>query len=278
MAYTKHVPLALGLIAFTAAGTALPAAANSAPTMDTAVSNQSDSKLVTHFTQVANDIDALDQATITPQPASIDMAGAATDTIQAAPQVSSTSLSALDTTVETSADSLIQPSQPKAEADINADTLNQGAVEVAQDIAQVTRGAYQGMPPAYFGVGGNIGIGDNDTAVGDFGFAVISKISLGPRFAVRPSLIVSEDTTSLLAPLTFNFSVLNIEGFRVQPFVGVGADIDFDDDTNLLVDAGVDIPISQQFTLNATTNFSVTDDFGAGLVLGVAYNIPLFFE
>ncbi|ASC72917.1 hypothetical protein XM38_038770 [Halomicronema hongdechloris C2206] len=281
MAYTTHVPLALGLAALAAAGIALPARANSAITMDARASAESSSDLVTHFTQVADDFEALDSTTVTPQATSIDMAGAFTETPQEPARVSSAPLSTMDADVETSAAALVRPSQPEQAQANSSDQvadLNQGSVEVAQDIAQITSGAYRGMPPAYLGVGGNIGIGDNDTAVGDFGFAVISKISLGPRFAVRPSFIFSEESTSLLAPVTYNFNVLNIRGFRVQPFLGVGADIDFDDDTNLLVDAGVDIPISRQFTLNATTNFSVTDDFGAGLVLGVAYNVPLFFE
>ena len=144
-------------------------------------------------------------------------------------------------------------------------------------IAQATAPLYRGIAPAYLGVGGNIGIIDsNRSAVGDFAFSVFGKVSLGPRFAVRPALMISEDRTSVTIPVTFNFNPLQIQGITVAPFIGGGVDIS--NSTGALVNAGVDIPISQQFTMTAQGNFRVTDDTGLGLLLGVAYNIPLFFE
>jgi hypothetical protein len=60
--------------------------------------------------------------------------------------------------------------------------------------------------------------------------------------------------------------------------VGAGIDVPFDQEVGLLINGGVDIPISRQFTLNAQTNWRVTSDFGLGLTIGVGYNFPFFFE
>ena len=179
-----------------------------------------------------------------------------------------------DEAVVTSAALLLQPGDSLAFLDTPLEGL-----EVAQnpEVAQVTAPLYRGIAPAYLGVGGNIGIIDSDrSGVGDFGFSVFGKVSFGPRFSVRPALIVTEDDTSLTVPITFNFSPLQLAGFTVAPFVGGG--IDISSDAGALVNAGVDIPISQQFTLTAQGNLRVTDDTGFGILLGIAYNLPWFFE
>lgn len=146
------------------------------------------------------------------------------------------------------------------------------------DLAQSTAGAYGGVAPAYLGVGGNLGIISNDGAVGDLGFVVLSKISLGPRFALRPSFIFSERDTSLTIPLTYNFNTASFGGFRFQPYVGAGVDIPFGNDIGVLIDAGADIPISRDFTINTAANMRVTGGFGLGLSVGVGYNFPFIFE
>lgn len=177
---------------------------------------------------------------------------------------------AFDGTVSTSAETLL------AEAPTATETVNGEGTEVAQ----VTRPLYRGITPFYVGLGGNIGIVDSEdeSAIGDFGFTVISKVSLGPRFSVRPSFIVSEDETSLSVPLTYNFNPIQAGDLPLYPSAGVGADIPFDGDVGLILNGGVDVPISRQFTLNAQTNFRITDEFGMGLILGVGYNFPFFFE
>lgn len=149
--------------------------------------------------------------------------------------------------------------------------------EDGQEVAQVTRPLYQGRAPFYVGVGGNIGIIDSgNSAVGDFGFNIISKISLGPRFAVRPSLQFSEDDFNITLPITYNFNPLEFANFSVYPAIGGG--VDFGDDIGLLINGGVDVPISRDFTLNGQVNWRVTNDTGLGVSLGVGYNFPIFFE
>jgi hypothetical protein len=146
------------------------------------------------------------------------------------------------------------------------------------NLAQSTSSPYGGVAPAYLGVGGNIGIIEDGSAIGQFGFAVISKISLGPRFALRPSFLISEDWTSFTIPLTYNFNTMALGGFRFQPYVGAGVDIPFGNDVGVLIDAGADIPISRDFTLNTAANFKVSGGFNMGLMFGVAYNFPFIFE
>lgn len=174
----------------------------------------------------------------------------------------------LDDTVATSSDALLAV-EPGVD----------GGITPGQQIAQETRPLYQGVTPFYVGVGGNIGIIESsESATGDFGFSVISKVSLGPRFALRPSLVITEKRTSLTVPLTYNFSPIEVGGVNVHPFLGAGIDVPFDQEVGLLINGGVDIPISRQFTLNAQTNWRVTSDFGLGLTIGVGYNFPIFFE
>ncbi len=171
-----------------------------------------------------------------------------------------------------------------ATASTEASTFN--PVDVAQttnplsageDVAQVTRPLYRGVSPFYVGIGGNIGFIDSGkSAVGDFGFNVISKVSLGPRFAVRPSLQFSEDDFNITLPVTYNFNPLEFGRFSMYPSIGGG--VDFGDDIGFLVNGGVDIPISRDFTLNSQVNWRVSEDTGLGLSLGIGYNFPLFFE
>ena len=183
-----------------------------------------------------------------------------------------------DESISTSATTLLNASEAEI-ALVDQAEAEAKPIETSQTIAQGTRPFYRGIAPFYLGIGGNIGVGDDDaSAVGDFAFAAISKISLGPRFALRPSLLVSENDTSLAVPLTYNLRPVQKNRFTVAPFIGAGVDIAFDGDTGLLLNGGLDVPLSRQFTFNSQANFRITDDFSAGLILGVAYNLPIFFE
>lgn len=147
-------------------------------------------------------------------------------------------------------------------------------------VAQVpgSRRGYDYMPSAYLGAAGNVGFGNPESAIGDFGVNVISKISLGPRFALRPGFIFSERFTNFAVPLTYNFPTVAARGIGFQPYLGAGVDVPFNGETGLLVTAGADVPISRSFTLNAATNVRATSGFGLGISLGIGYNLPLFFD
>ncbi|NJL84863.1 MAG: hypothetical protein HC886_01000 [Leptolyngbyaceae cyanobacterium SM1_1_3] len=178
----------------------------------------------------------------------------------------------IDASVSTSAASLLQTSDQIALSNPATSAIQPSE---SQTIAQTPGTSGQRVARFYLGTGGNIGIGDDDdSAIGDFGFAIISKFSLGPRLALRPSLLISDQDVSLAIPLTYNFTPIGVRNFTVAPFAGAGVDIAFDGDTGLLLNVGADIPLSRQFTLTNQANFRVTDDFSVGLIFGVAYNLP----
>lgn len=152
------------------------------------------------------------------------------------------------------------------------------ALDGAPELAQASQRGFAAVSPAYLGVAGNVGFGDPDSAIGDFGVNVISKISLGPRFSLRPGFFISERFTNFAIPLTYNFNTLALRGVRFQPYVGAGVDVPFNGNTALMLNAGADIPISRVFTLNAATNVRVTSGFGLGVSLGVGYNLPFVFR
>jgi hypothetical protein len=157
-------------------------------------------------------------------------------------------------------------------------------VEVAPDatnsieLAQVPPAGVV-VSPAYLGVGGNIGFGDRgQSALSSFGFNIISKISLGPRFSVRAGATATNDRWGFTIPITYNFNTTNFAGFVAQPYVGAGVEVPTSGDVGLLLNAGADFPISRDFTFNAVSNFRVTSGFALGISLGVAYNFPFVFE
>lgn len=130
---------------------------------------------------------------------------------------------------------------------------------------------------SYIGIGGNIGIGSGDTALGDGSFAILSKVGLTRRFSVRPTLLVEDDAT-LLLPVTVDFSPgegpTDRIGFRAAPYLGIGPAISFGDDTDLdlLLTGGLDIPLGENFTVNAAVNATVTGNAAIGLLIGIGYN------
>ena len=130
---------------------------------------------------------------------------------------------------------------------------------------------------SYVGIGGNIGIGSGDTALGSGSFTVISKIGLTRNFSVRPSVLFGNSTT-ILVPITYDFSFgegpTGSLGFRAAPYLGVGAAISTGNETKvgLLLTGGIDVPLSSQFTATAAVNASVTGKAAVGILVGVGYN------
>jgi len=148
-------------------------------------------------------------------------------------------------------------------------------------IRDVTPGRATRSGSSYFGVGGNIGLGDGDTAIGEGSFAVISKIGLTRAFSVRPSALIGDSVTILL-PVTYDLSFgegpTGELGFTAAPFVGAGAAISTSDDVSvdLLLTGGVDVPLTPQLTGTASVNASVTGNVAVGVLLGIGYNFNGF--
>lgn len=303
MAYTKRVSLMVGLAAVVSVGSALPTQASTMENPNFSEILSSDSIDIGFDSTLAKTLPA--------QPAesaalaeSIDIALDASPALSAAEQPVELSAEAVEaiateadgpaanTPVSTSANSLMaSPADISAAALSAFDTSNiemalaagqveaNGDLDQTMQLAQSTRRAYRGVSPAYLGAGGNLGFGDrDDSGVSSMGFTLISKISLGPRFSLRPAVLFTNQSTSFTVPLTYNFNLYELGGFRFQPYVGAGVDIPSGSDVGLLLDAGIDMPISRDFTLNAVTNWRVTSGFGFGFSLGVGYNFPWIFE
>ncbi|MGC1308668.1 MAG: hypothetical protein WA885_15695 [Phormidesmis sp.] len=163
--------------------------------------------------------------------------------------------------------------QPVAEGAETVTYPVEGSTELAQ-ARRRTRNTVLGSD--FIGIGADFGYAD------DVSFAVISKLSLNEQIAVRPSVLVG-DGFSVLVPVTYEFNRFSTDvgGFQLRPYAGVGAsyvDDDNDENFNLLVAAGADVPLSQQFTLNAQANLGLFNDTDFGVTVGVGYNFGRAFR
>jgi hypothetical protein len=186
--------------------------------------------------------------------------------------ISSSSAVPLPGSTETTASGLLTPPEPPALEFQPADpAVESSARQIAQGI---TPGRATRSGSSYFGVGGNIGIVGDGTAVGDGSFAILSKIGLTDRISFRPAVLFGDRVTFLL-PVTYDFSsVGSVASYSVAPYVGAGFAINTggDDTFNLLGTAGVDIPLGSQFTANAAFNVTFLNEVSFGLLLGLGYN------
>ncbi|MEH2291483.1 hypothetical protein [Nostoc sp.] len=154
-------------------------------------------------------------------------------------------------------------------------TVQPSATKVAQsdiDLGRTTNGG-----SSYLGIAANIGLSGGDTSLGDGNFAVVSKIGLTNSISVRPSAIFGDNTTILL-PITYDFTFKPADAFSeplaIAPYVGVGAAYKTGDDSQFafLASAGIDVPLTSQFTATAAINAGFFDETDVGLLLGVGYN------
>jgi len=164
------------------------------------------------------------------------------------------------------------------ESTTTVDPVDAAAIE-----AEVTENAAElglegrGANPSFIGAGANLGIG-GDTALGETSFAVVSKITIASSASVRPSLLI-EDGVTLLLPVTYDFAGFSTEFISFYPFIGAGAAISFDDEDSefdLLLTAGVDVPITSNLALTSSLNAGLFDSFDIGVLLGVVYTFSSF--
>ncbi|KPQ37124.1 MAG: Outer membrane protein beta-barrel domain [Phormidesmis priestleyi Ana] len=196
--------------------------------------------------------------------------------IEAASWTQSENLTA-ESLAQPNADTL--PGQPESSAlvypvtdSLSTDSSIETPIEAAPtELAQARRRTSASVGGSDFiGIGGDFGYAD------DLSFAVISKLSLSENVALRPSVLVGDDL-SVLVPVTYEFNrySTDVGGFRVLPYAGVGASYQDNSDNenfNLLLSAGADVPLSDQFTLNAQANVGVLNDTEFGVTVGVGYN------
>ena len=126
--------------------------------------------------------------------------------------------------------------------------------------------------PSYVGVAGNIGLSGGETSLGTGNVAVISKLKLNHNVSFRPGVVFGDNTTVLL-PLTYDFS-WQLTPLSVSPYVGTGLAINTGNNSEVggLLTAGVDVPLTSQFTANVGVNAGFVNNTSVGLAIGVGYN------
>ena len=130
---------------------------------------------------------------------------------------------------------------------------------------------------SYFGFGLNLGLSGSRNALTGTSFAVISKIGLNRYLSVRPTVLIRNDVY-LTLPLTFDFEPIDIEGYKLGPYVGGGVGVSTGNVSYIrpLLTTGIDLPLGRQFTGNVALNFAFFDTVDVGLIFGVGYNFKGF--
>ncbi|MBR8835485.1 MAG: hypothetical protein DSM106950_16045 [Stigonema ocellatum SAG 48.90 = DSM 106950] len=171
-----------------------------------------------------------------------------------------------------------QPSTPSV-----APTVKPSAHHVAQADINVTPGRVTRGGASYVGIAGNIGLsGSGGSALGDGNFTLISKIGLTNSISVRPSAVLG-DNPVVLIPVTYDLNLRSLadpfsEPLPIAPYIGGGVAIDTGNsgDAAFLVTAGVDVPLTRQFTATVAVNAAFFSDPDVGLLFGVGYNFRGF--
>ena len=127
----------------------------------------------------------------------------------------------------------------------------------------------------YIGIGGNIGLSGGQTSISEGGFAIVNKTKIIDYLALRTALVIGDGSTSTVA-LTGEFP-LTREGSRAYAIPFAGAGVSIEDDIAPLLTAGVDLPLSGDFTITNRVNVSFGDDeTDVGVLVGVGYNFSIF--
>ena len=131
---------------------------------------------------------------------------------------------------------------------------------------------------SYIGVGGNVGLSDNDRGVAESGVAIISKVAITRNFSFRPSVIFGDDTVFNL-PITYDFPIESsdrISSNEITPYLGGGVSISAgdDEDTSFLVTGGVDYRFAENWVGNVGVNVDFDDESDIGIQFGVGYALP----
>jgi hypothetical protein len=171
----------------------------------------------------------------------------------------------------------------KADIEVTEAAIDSNNAEPSNQVAQLPIGIGRGTRggSSYIGAGLNIGASGGSSGLGDGNFSIISKIGVTRSFSVRPSVILSNETTFLI-PVTYDFSFKSptpfTEPLGVAPYLGVGAVIKSGDnsETAVLVTGGVDVPLNSRLTATAAVNAGFFEQTDVGFLLGVGYNFRGF--
>ncbi|MEC4986468.1 MAG: hypothetical protein SAJ37_22715 [Oscillatoria sp. PMC 1068.18] len=180
-------------------------------------------------------------------------------------------------TVATSVEAFRQTSVPSPVSQTAPATNN---TPIAQTSIEPGRLSQRNL--SYVGVGFNIGFGDDDdTGIGDGGFAINGKIALSNNLSVRPAVIIGDDADFII-PITYDFTIRGEDPFEpiiFKPYVGGGVAFSTGDDENVgfVLSGGVEYQLTREFVANANLNVGfIEDSTQVGLLLGVGYIFPGF--
>ncbi len=128
--------------------------------------------------------------------------------------------------------------------------------------------------PSYLGVGANFGLtGGSD--LGGTSFAIISKLGLTEVISVRPSVLILRDFATILLPVTYDLAPQQSFGdLRFSPYLGGGIAINTGSNSSVgpMLTAGIDVPLSSNFTINVAANLAFLRTTDLGILVGIGYN------
>jgi len=194
------------------------------------------------------------------------------------------------TSINSSINPLIDPNDsinPANNLDLSAVSTSAGdlAPEPAESIlAQegLPRRVAPFTPTSYVGIGVNLGLSDDGSALGRGRFLIYGKLGITPEISFRPAVLLGNDTTFLL-PITYDFPLQPADAIQPTsfvPYLGGGAIVatgSGESNIGFLLSGGVDLPITRDFTATAGLNVGfIRSNTDFGILLGVAYNISGF--
>jgi hypothetical protein len=118
------------------------------------------------------------------------------------------------------------------------------------------------------------------SSLGNQSLSIFSKIGLLRFLSIRPGVTVDFDNdATILLPVTLDLVPRRPEGtgLNIAPYIGGGAAVTTDGDVGPLLSAGLDVPISRQFTATAGLNVGFLDPIDLGVFVGVGYNFGGLF-
>lgn len=175
-------------------------------------------------------------------------------------------------TLATSAELLLVQPEISSVSEVASEQID---TDIAQRDIDLRRGP--SPIPNYIGIGGNIGLSDNneESALGRGAFIVNGKLRLVRNLSFRPAVIIG-DNTAFLFPVTYDFLIPGNDRFapvKFAPFVGGGAAISTGDNSSVgfLFTSGVEVPLSRQFVANGSISVGFLETTDVGIQLGVGY-------
>lgn len=193
------------------------------------------------------------------------------------------------TTINSSANFSINPTDsinPANNLDLSAVSTSAGDLAPEPSESTIAQGLPTRVAPftptSYVGIGVNLGLSDDGSALGRGRFLIYGKLGITPEISFRPAALLGNDTTFLL-PITYDFPLQPADAIQPTsfvPYLGGGAIVatgSGESNLGFLLSGGVDLPISRDFTATAGLNVGfLRSNTDFGILLGVAYNFSGF--